>query len=215
MYNYETDTTLWINDVSDDAKSVVSLKSTVMISPIGPCQYLLKMSGSSLDGESLNQQDSSAVLTLLDTYSAVFRLNQQGELDTEVRFQPEDQQWSRNIKRGIISAFQVKPETELRELDHETDQIQKSATIYETDVLGRCRTTYRLDSKDSTQIKLNKVKSLQRCTLNENSKTSAVQYVPYVSIPVINLKYSFISISNFLIPFLFQFEGILSRKTFY
>ena len=95
MYNYETDTTLWINDVSDDAKSVVSLKSTVMISPIGPCQYLLKMSGSSLDGESLNQQDSSAVLTLLDTYSAVFRLNQQGELDTEVRFQPEDQQWSR------------------------------------------------------------------------------------------------------------------------
>lgn len=215
MYNYETDTTLWINDVSDDAKSVVSLKSTVMISPIGPCQYLLKMSGSSLDGESLNQQDSSAVLTLLDTYSAVFRLNQQGELDTEVRFQPEDQQWSRNIKRGIISAFQVKPETELRELDYETDQIQKSATLYETDVLGRCRTTYRLDSKDSTQIKLNKVKSLQRCTLNENSKTSAVQYVPYVSIPVINLKYSFISISNFLIPFLFQFEGILSRKTFY
>ena len=205
MYNYETDTTLWINDVSDDAKSVVSLKSTVMITPIGPCQYLLKMSGSSLDGESLNQQDSSAVLTLLDTYSAVFRLNQQGELDTEVRFQPEDQQWSRNIKRGIISAFQVKPETELRELDHETDQIQKSATLYETDVLGRCRTTYRLDSKDSTQIKLNKVKSLQRCTLNENSKTSAVQYVPYVSIPVINLKYYFISISNFLILFLFQF----------
>ena len=205
MYNYETDTTLWINDVSDDAKSVVSLKSTVMISPIGPCQYLLKMSGSSLDGESLNQQDSSAVLTLLDTYRAVFRLNQQGELDTEVRFQPEDQQWSRNIKRGIISAFQVKPETELRELDHETDKIQKSATLYETDVLGRCRTTYRLDSKDSTQIKLNKVKSLQRCTLNENSKTSAVQYVPYVSIPVINLKYYFISISNFLILFLFQF----------
>lgn len=187
MYNYETDTTLWINDVSDDAKSVVSLKSTVMISSIGPCTYMLKMSDSTLTGESLNQQDSSAVITLLNTYGAIFRLNQQGELDTEVKFQPEDQQWSRNIKRGIISAFQVKPETELRELDHDTIKDQKSATVYETDVLGRCRTTYRLDDKDSNQIKLNKVKSLQRCTLNENSKTSAIQYVPYISMPV-NIK---------------------------
>jgi len=187
MYNYETDTTLWINDVSDDAKSVVSLKSTVMISSIGPCTYMLKMSDSTLTGESLNQQDSSAVITLLNTYGAIFRLNQQGELDTEVKFQPEDQQWSRNIKRGIMSAFQVKPETELRELDHDTMKDQKSATVYETDVLGRCRTTYRLDGKDSNQIKLNKVKSLQRCTLNENSKTSAIQYVPYISMPV-NIK---------------------------
>ena len=187
MYNYETDTTLWINDVSDDAKSVVSLKSIVMISSIGPCTYMLKMSDSTLTGESLNQQDSSAVITLLNTYGAIFRLNQQGELDTEVKFQPEDQQWSRNIKRGIISAFQVKPETELRELDHDTMKDQKSATVYETDVLGRCRTTYRLDGKDSNQIKLNKVKSLQRCTLNENSKTSAIQYVPYISMPV-NIK---------------------------
>jgi hypothetical protein len=148
---------------------------------------MLKMSDSTLTGESLNQQDSSAVITLLNTYGAIFRLNQQGELDTEVKFQPEDQQWSRNIKRGIISAFQVKPETELRELDHDTMKDQKSATVYETDVLGRCRTTYRLDGKDSNQIKLNKVKSLQRCTLNENSKTSAIQYVPYISMPV-NIK---------------------------
>ena len=121
------------------------------------------MNGSSLNGESLNQQDSSSVLTLLDNYGVVFKLNQQGELDTEVRFHSEDQQWSRNIKRGIISSFQVKPETELRDLNYLNEQDQKSATVYETDVLGRCRTTYRLDGKDSNQIKLKKIKSTHTC----------------------------------------------------
>ena len=103
---------------------------------------------------------------------------------TEVKFNPNDSQWSRNIKRGIISAFQVKSETDLRQLNLEDSTSERSATVYETDILGRCRTTYKLEQSSST-IKLNKKKSLQRCTLNENSKSSAIQYVPYKTLPVI------------------------------
>ena len=88
--------------------------------------------------------------------------------------------WSRNIKRAIISAFQIKSQNDLRDLESQ----QKSATVYETDILGRCRTTYKLEQQTDTKFKLNKMKSLQRCTLNENLKASAIQYVPYKTLPV-------------------------------
>lgn len=181
-YNYETTTTLWINDVSDDAKSLMTLRSTVLIRPTGQCTYQIRMTETKLSSESV--KDVSSIESVLKTYSAEFRLNNKGELDTEVKFEPNDSQWSRNIKRGIISAFQVKSETDLRQLNLEDSTSERSATVYETDILGRCRTTYKLEQSSST-IKLNKKKSLQRCTLNENSKSSAIQYVPYKTLPVI------------------------------
>ncbi len=84
-----------------------------------------------------------------------------------------------------ISIFQrrapkkIKSQNDLRDLG-----AQKSATVYETDILGRCRTTYKLEQQTDTKFKLNKMKSLQRCTLNENLKASAIQYVPYKTLPV-------------------------------
>lgn len=182
-YDYETDTTLWINDVSDEAKSAMNLKVSVLITPVAPCTYQLKLQRSSLSGESLT--DSASVHKQLNNFDAVFRLNQQGELDSEVKFQPGDKAWSRNIKRGIISAFQVKSESHLRSLDYLSSSELKSATVYESDVLGRCRTTYSLNSgSNANSVKLNKKKSLQRCTLNTNSKSSAIQFVPYKTLPV-------------------------------
>jgi len=183
MYDYSTETYLWINDVSDAAKSVLTLNTTVMIMPIEECRFVLKMKGSRLTGESLNPTDSTNVVNLLDGLYTVFRLNQQGELDNEIQFQQTDMQWSRNIKRAIISAFQLKSQTNLRELDHIDEQDERSATVYETDLLGRCRTTYKLDEQTPTMLRFNKVKSLHRCTLNENSKMSHAQYVPYKTIP--------------------------------
>ena len=185
-YDYETETQLWINDVSDEAKSTMKLKSTIMIQSLGQCSYQLRMEGSSLSGESLNQNDLQSMLRDLDNYRVVFRMNQQGELDDEVRFQPEDtKQWSRNIKRAVISILQVKSKENLNNLNEMNQTMDKSATVYEYDILGRCRTTYKLVEDSSNRIKLNKVKSLQRCTLNGNSRTSAIQYVPYKTLPVI------------------------------
>jgi hypothetical protein len=184
MYDYSTDTTLWINDVSDGAKSVLTLNTTVMIMPIEQCRFMLKMKDTKLTGESLNPTDSASVVNLLDGLYTVFRLNQQGELDANIQFQQTDMQWSRNIKRAIISAFQLKSQSNLRELDHVNQPDERSATVYETDLLGRCRTTYKLGEQTSTMLRFNKVKSLHRCTLNENSKMSHVQYVPYKTIPV-------------------------------
>ena len=177
-YTYETNTTLLINDISDEAKSTLSLTTNVVISLVEPCTFLLKLKDSSLIGESLNEV--SSLVAQLDRLNVVFRLNGQGELDSGIKFEPTDSQSSRNIKRAIVSAFQIKSEAHLRSVNGE-----KSAVVYETDVLGRCRTTYTLN-KDATAgtFSLDKKKSLHRCTLNNNRKSNAVQSVPYKSLPV-------------------------------
>lgn len=180
-YEYNTQTDLWINDVSEESRSRVELKARIFVRSVRPCLYLLRLQDSSLDGESIDAKNVQSVLQNLNDFSVQFRLNSKGELDPSVDFSEGDSAWSRNIKRGILSALQVRSVNVLRELDEssESNGEAKSAVVYETDVLGRCRTTYLV--KDSSILKR---KSLQRCTLNENSKTSAVQYVPYKSIPV-------------------------------
>jgi hypothetical protein len=154
-----------------------------VVTQLSACTYLLNLDGSSLSGESLNDADSADVVSHLNDYSAVFRLNSQGELDSNVKFDSNDKQWSRNIKRAIISAFQVKSQKHLRSLEGENS---KSAVVYETDILGRCRTTYSFD--ESTQS-FDKTKSLHRCTLNNNYRSSAVQFVPYKTLPVFDYYY--------------------------
>jgi len=180
-YDYVTETNLLLND---ETESMMTLKSTVVIVPTGPCTYLMRMQESTLEGESLNKQDSLSVVQLLDGQNVQFRLNQQGVLDSEIEFQSADKQWSRNIKRAVISAFQIKSQDDLREYEHLNQTLPKSATVYETDVLGRCRTTYKLEQETDSKIKLIKEKSLHSCALNENLRSSAIQYVPYKNLPV-------------------------------
>lgn len=179
MYDYSTKTNLWINDVSEESKSEVELTAKVYLRAIQDCLFMLRISEGKLSGATIN--DDSVVKDLIDN-PVQFRINSDGELDPNLDFRPNDKPWSRNIKRGILSALQLKAIKDLRSLE---GQDKKSAVIYETDVLGRCRTTYSTkDNADSAQITLKKKKSLQRCTLNENSKTSAIQYQPYKNLPV-------------------------------
>lgn len=180
FYDYSTQTSLWINDVSEESKSSVELKAKVVIRAVDKCLYMLRLEDVSLSGETV--QGVSSVADDLAGYAVQFRMNSDGELDTNLEFVEGDKPWSRNIKRGILSAFQAKSIKDLRSVE---GQDKKSAVIYETDVLGRCRTTYSTkDDASSAQISLKKKKSLNRCTLNENSKTSAIQYTPYKNLPV-------------------------------
>lgn len=184
VFDYETNTTLWLNGNTEQTKSLSTMRSTVKLSSTGSCTYQIRMSDSSLSGESL--KDTSLFQKELDSYSVEFRLNN-GVLHSKIKFHKEDSQWSRNIKRGIISTFQVKTEASLRSLNELDWPTEKSATVYETDILGRCRTTYKIkpDSSSDNQFTVNKVKSLQSCTLNENFKSSDLNFVPYKTIPVI------------------------------
>lgn len=170
---------MWINDVSDDSKSTVELKAKVYIRVLAKCLYLLRLEEASVTGESMADK---SIIDDLNNNAAQFRLNSDGELDPNLDFDKNDKPWSRNIKRGILSALQLKSIAELRSIEGNP---KKSAVVYESDVLGRCRTTYSTENNAKDQdITINKKKSLHRCTLNENSKVSAIQYKPYKSIPV-------------------------------
>lgn len=169
--------------MSEESKSNVELKAKVIIRAVSKCVYMLRLESADLIGETI--QDKS-ILTDLMSNAVQFRINSDGELDPNLDFVAGDKPWSRNIKRGILSAFQIKSIRDLRSLPGEE---KKSGVIYETDVLGRCRTTYSTkDEPNSAEINLKKKKSLQRCTLTENVKTSAIQYQPYKNMPVRRLK---------------------------
>lgn len=197
LYDYSTKTSLWINDVSEESKSDVELKATVVLRAVSRCLFLLRIQDAQLIGESI--QDKS-ILTDLTEHNVQFRINSDGELDPNLDFESDDKPGSRNIKRGILSALQLKAIKDLRSIEGED---KKSAVVYETDVLGRCRTTYSTkDNANSAEITLKKKKSLSRCTLNENSKTSAIQYQPYKSLPVGEFKKDNWEFINLLIDFL-------------
>ena len=186
-FDYQTNTTLWINDVSDEAKSSLILTASVFISQIDACTYSLRLDKSTLTGSSIDSDDAAAATSQLNSFNTVFKLNSEGELDATVKFQPGDQYWARNIKRAIISAFQVKSAGQLRSLDYLDAIDTKSAVVYETDILGRCRTTYDLHKENyvaGKSLHLHKKKSLQGCNINESKKTGTVQFVPYKSIAV-------------------------------
>ena len=181
-YEYQTDTALFINDISDEAKSTLELKTNVVIIPRGDCTYDFQLSQTSLTGESIDEGTALEQLNL----PAQFRLNAQGELDSAISFESSDEAWSKNIKRAIVSAFQVKAYGDLRSAD---DTDVKSGVFYENDVLGRCRTTYSVDADEfesADSYTLKKTKSLQRCTLvtGQKGKSSGGQYTPYKQIPV-------------------------------
>lgn len=146
---------------------------------MGGDSFGFRLSDTSLTGESV---DSSALDQL--SLGAEFQLSSQGDLASDIKFDAADEQWSKNIKRAIISTFQVKSYDQLRSADG-TDA--KSGVFYERDVLGRCRTTYRVEQNDyqsAGSFSMEKSKALQRCTLDRTGKSSGGQFVPYKQIPV-------------------------------
>jgi hypothetical protein len=179
-YRYTTNTQLWINNVSDESKSSAELSALVEVSKVSPCGYTLRLTEVKLTGDSVTAGDD---LELLSANEISFQMNARGELHPEVGFIETDPVWSRNVKRGVLSALQTKSVNDLRQLE-DGQATDKSATIYETDVLGRCRTTYDLKSNADSKVVLKKTKSLQGCTLNGNKKTSAVQFTTYRTLPV-------------------------------
>jgi hypothetical protein len=121
----------------------------------------------------------------LEANVASFSIGANGALSTAVKFNPSDKNWVQNIKRAIISSFQLRSESDLKSQDvGKSVSNVKSSVIYETDLFGRCRTTYRLRNVDD-EIQINKKKALHRCSLNQY-RSSPLQGDEYQSVAVRN-----------------------------
>jgi len=177
---------LWINDISDDSKSLVELTANARLRNVRDCTYQLKLDQVTITGDTINQDDVQTLIDSLQNNPSFFKFNKLGQLHPTVQFLDNDKNWSRNIKRGIISTLQTLSVCHLN--DYDEDSSKKSTLIYEYDVLGRCRTTYSLQKNDyeeeKVSFKLEKKKDLHTCSLNSTVKTSDVQYVRYRNLPV-------------------------------
>ncbi len=165
-YEYSTKTKLWIKDVSEDAESVLNLNATVLIQLIEPCRYQMKIRDVRIQSTSIS--NDGIVGKELEKNVAVFSIGSNGVLSTNVKFGGNDDNWVNNVKRGIISAFQLRSSSELKSTNvfKPNEQI-KSSVLYETDLFGKCRTTYKLTSSDNG-INFIKSKALHTCSLNPN-----------------------------------------------
>ena len=175
-YDYSTKTKLWINDVSDDAKSFVTLSATVLIQSVGPCRYQMWLRNVRTDSAS-----SSDIAASLQANVAAFSIGSNGALASLVKFNGNENNWVRNVKRGIISAFQLRSESDLK-TDPLNPSDPKSSVVYETDLFGRCRTTYRTREQNGN-IEIVKKKALHRCSLDQY-RQSPVQGDEYKNVAV-------------------------------
>ena len=170
------------------------LETSVFIRALDPCTLRLRLFNASITGQSLNKAETA---TVLNQYEAVFKLNSFGELDANIQFETDDQTWSRNIKRAIISAFQLRPDAALRiafsaeyecfneELDVfvkcKKEDSARSQVVYETDILGKCRTTYSINPNyeytAGKTFTLEKIKLFDSCVLKENLNENAFSFV--------------------------------------
>ncbi len=161
------------------------MTATARLRNVGDCTYQLKLDSVTITGETINQEDVQVLIETLESNPSFFRLNKLGQLHPTVQFLDNDSNWSRNIKRGVISTLQTLSSCHLNDYD-ESSRI--STLIYEYDVLGRCRTSYLVPNEDykrgNDSFKLVKKKDLHTCSLNSTVKTSDVQYVRYRNLPV-------------------------------
>ena len=181
-YAYSTKTKLWIKDVSNDAESVLNLNATVLVQLVEPCRYQMKLRDVNIQSASIFNDGNFG--KELETNVAVFSIGSNGVLSTNVKFGGNDEDWINNVKRGIISAFQLRSSSELKSTNVFKPKEQvKSSVLYETDLFGKCRTTYKSTSSNNG-INIVKNKALHTCSLDpnylnpvhgEDSKTIAVR----------------------------------------
>jgi hypothetical protein len=189
QYDYKTSTKLWINDASNEAKSEVEIRLSVNIQQVSTCQLAMRLSNVEILSDSIDTSRLLESANHLTDHTTLFMIDSNGRLDDTIYFINGDKEsvWSRNIKRGIISSFQTVN-------SHGT---HGSSVGYETDILGKCRTSYS---------GLSKVKHLHDCTLNNNKLTSSLQSIPYKVNAVIQLILSLNYISNHFLILLFFLE---------
>ena len=133
----------------------IDIKSKVDVHVLSPCEFSLKLRDSQLSGvpnpqELGRQLDSSPELRF-------------GAHDGKVLGVcpvPEEQVWTLNIKKAILSAMQLT-----------TKDLTTTSTVEEVDFSGHCTTTYRPLSgeSDPLNVLLEKTKNLNKCHLRRKN----------------------------------------------
>ncbi len=141
------------------------MSAKVALTARGNCLYHLQLSQLGLTGDSVRP----GALDQL-SFPVQFRLNAQGQLDPSISFATSDEAWSKNVKRSIVSIFQVRAYTDLRSAEGVDG---RSGLFYS---LGTCPTTYSVAADNfqsaSTFTLVSKKSAGTASIVSQRSKTT-------------------------------------------
>lgn len=177
VYNLETKST--IRSLDGQTEQQISQNSVVEISALNACDMSLQLRDTRFQG-----LDSRAALELSQTLdSEALQFGYSDGLITDVCPSEDDQHWSLDIKKAIISALQMSART-----------LQgKSFVENERDILGECETTYEVIPAKFSKIMIQKTKRLNTCRGRQLAEISlfpkSYGFSKYSSLPLMNATY--------------------------
>ncbi|XP_045482614.1 uncharacterized protein LOC123686485 [Harmonia axyridis] len=164
-YDYTVDVRSLFNGTSRN-ESTLSIKSTVILEFLTPCEGLLTLRDLKLREGGTNHRQTDEFSSAVSAFS--LRFSFYDGVITELCPNTNEKIWILNLKRGILSMIQ----NSMKRFDLDTDDIE------EEDVKGKCKTKYLVVGSEKTSLIIEKVKDLSSCT-SRSRLHSAIQSVPY------------------------------------
>ncbi|XP_052061384.1 apolipophorins-like [Mytilus californianus] len=165
-YSYEAETKTGIQG-STEEQGGIKITATAEIEILSKCEFLLTVKNSNVLGSDPDyprqfkqHPQRSEFQTELEGNS--LRFSFQDGIVEELCPEDGDSDWSLNFKRGILSAFQ-----------NSMDSLDMDTEVTETDVSGKCPTTYRVKQEGWRTVKVKKTKDLVSCSNRHGFQTSA------------------------------------------
>ncbi|XP_015795726.1 uncharacterized protein LOC107372091 [Tetranychus urticae] len=149
VYKYSTRTLV------NSWNAAIDLKGEALLTRLSTCDYSVELRNVAINGI----PDARAREEQLAAHPLRFAWTD-GEV-TDTCQHPEDHEWAINVKKAIVSSFQV---------------VGTSGYVKKTerDILGDCSTTYQQGELSNDRIVMHKVKDIATCQYHHGDKIAAV-----------------------------------------
>nr|XP_002124291.1 uncharacterized protein LOC100186072 [Ciona intestinalis] len=143
QYNYNADvTSSFYEEATEGQKSTVHIQASLLVDVLSPCELVLRISRASIDAPGTSEWETSLQRNPL-------HFNFQDGRIPEICSSNDDPTWVLNIKRGMLSAFQV-------------SSVVEEPSVREVDVSGDCQSSYEVVS-ESNNVIITKQKDYNTC----------------------------------------------------
>ncbi|KAK3089687.1 hypothetical protein FSP39_005602 [Pinctada imbricata] len=173
-FSYEAETKTGVHGASDE-QAGLKIVTTAEIEVLSKCELSLQLRNTAVYGSDPNIQsrfiqDSQTGEFKSELEQYPLRFSFQDGIIEELCPTLEESSWSLNVKRGILSAFQ-----------NSMDSFDRDQNLVETDVIGKCRTDYKISQTGWRSQTVKKSKDMISCTERhgyESSIKSSLYNVP-------------------------------------
>uniref|UniRef100_A0A131YLK2 Microtubule associated complex n=1 Tax=Rhipicephalus appendiculatus TaxID=34631 RepID=A0A131YLK2_RHIAP len=162
VYDYASTTETAVQGTTSQ-KVAVHIYGQVEIEPLGSCDFLLQVRGTTLEEEDPGQRRPSPNMAelrdVLERYPLRFSY-QDGRVDNLCPAQGETPR-ALNIKKAILSLLQ-----------NSMKELEVSEDVTELDIAGRCPTIYETLPKGWSSMSVRRIKDLSQCKERESAITA-------------------------------------------